>query len=345
MTQLKPVDQKPSTWQCTTLLATDNSHSIIGEIVDGKHNSIAYTAYGEQSALQEDRAGLGFNGQLREAKIGWYLLGNGYRAYNPRLMRFHSPDSWSPFDGGGLNSYMYCVGDPVNRFDPTGHLNLLRVFGFNQHKSWNAYNVPNVPDTALDIEIGMRPANLDEFGSLMGAGAVMAARAPGPGGLSSTPIGNSPAIGIPGSAGIRNYPVFEGAAAITTTAIVSSPSPVAARRFSAGANTFTSNNFDAPRTLWNGPAPQSPKRERMILLGGSSGTERSHPRDRGSATSSTPTMTVYRNAGDRLPGNGWVTDTSSNGYQNIQVFVQRQRDPVMINPNDPGPSSRAVRNS
>jgi RHS repeat-associated protein len=119
MTQPKPVDQK---WQRTTLLATDSSHSIIGELVDGKHNPIAYTAYGEQSAQQEDKTRLGFNGQLREAKIGWYLPGNGYRAYNPRLMRFHSPDSWSPFGRGGLNAYMYCVGDPVNRFDPTGHV-------------------------------------------------------------------------------------------------------------------------------------------------------------------------------------------------------------------------------
>ncbi|MHC8316840.1 RHS repeat-associated core domain-containing protein [Pseudomonas sp. LB3P31] len=121
MTQLKPLDKKTSTWQRTTLLATDNSHSVIGEILDGKHNPIAYTAYGEQSAPQKDKARLGFNGQLREAKIGWYLLGNGYRAYNPQIMRFHSPDSWSPFGGGGLNAYMYCIGDPVNRSDPTGH--------------------------------------------------------------------------------------------------------------------------------------------------------------------------------------------------------------------------------
>jgi RHS repeat-associated protein len=122
MTQPKPVDKKPSSWQRTTLLAIDDSLSIIGELADGKHSPIAYTAYGEQSAQQEDKTRLGFNGQLREAKIGWYLLGNGYRAYNPRLMRFHSPDSWSPFAGGGLNAYMYCAGDPVNRFDPTGHI-------------------------------------------------------------------------------------------------------------------------------------------------------------------------------------------------------------------------------
>jgi RHS repeat-associated protein len=105
----------------TVLLATDSSQSIIGEIVDGGTNTIAYSAYGEQSAQQQVETRLGFNGQLREAKIGWYMLGNGYRAYNPRLMRFNSPDSWSPFGRGGLNAYMYCVGDPINRADPTGH--------------------------------------------------------------------------------------------------------------------------------------------------------------------------------------------------------------------------------
>lgn len=110
------------------LLATDHSQSIIGEIVDSQTNTIGYSAYGEQSAQQKVETRLGFNGQLREASFGWYLLGNGYRAYNPRLLRFHSPDSWSPFGGGGLNAYMYCVGDPVNRSDPTGHWGVLALF-------------------------------------------------------------------------------------------------------------------------------------------------------------------------------------------------------------------------
>jgi len=37
-------------------------------------------------------------------------------------MRFHSPDSFSPFAAGGINAYMYCGGDPVNRIDPSGHM-------------------------------------------------------------------------------------------------------------------------------------------------------------------------------------------------------------------------------
>lgn len=106
----------------TVLLAADNKNSVMVEVAEDACTSIAYCAYGEQSAQHSAATHLGFNGQIREAKIGWYLLGNGYRAYNPCLMRFHSPDTWSPFGRGGLNPYMYCAGDPVNKSDPTGHV-------------------------------------------------------------------------------------------------------------------------------------------------------------------------------------------------------------------------------
>lgn len=64
----------------------------------------------------------GFNGERVDLLTGNYLLGNGYRAYSPRLMRFSCPDSLSPFGAGGINPYAYCAGDPVNITDPSGHL-------------------------------------------------------------------------------------------------------------------------------------------------------------------------------------------------------------------------------
>ncbi|RMV69560.1 hypothetical protein ALP05_02115 [Pseudomonas caricapapayae] len=71
-------------------------------------------------AARQSGALPGFNGELLDSITGHYLLGNGYRAYNPVLMRFNSPDSLSPFGKGGLNAYAYCAGDPVNRSDPDG---------------------------------------------------------------------------------------------------------------------------------------------------------------------------------------------------------------------------------
>jgi RHS repeat-associated protein len=73
------------------------------------------------SAQQPVSAGLGYNGEFSEPQTGWQLLGNGYRAYNPRLMKFHSPDSLSPFGEGGVNAYAFCEGEPVLNVDLDGH--------------------------------------------------------------------------------------------------------------------------------------------------------------------------------------------------------------------------------
>lgn len=100
----------------TVLLLCDRQQSVLHALTPQQRNAVAYTSYGHGA-----RDALGFNGELPERCTGHYLLGNGYRAYNPVLMRFNSPDSWSPFGEGGLNAYAYCLGDPVNRRDPTGH--------------------------------------------------------------------------------------------------------------------------------------------------------------------------------------------------------------------------------
>ncbi|WP_226503269.1 RHS repeat-associated core domain-containing protein [Pseudomonas sp. MWU16-30317] len=94
-----------------------------GTVLRNARRSQAFAPFGAGG-----HPGPAFNGEWLEPTLGQYLLGQGYRTFNPQLMRFTSPDSFSPFDAGGLNAYVYCLGDPVNRVDPTGHIPYLSKF-------------------------------------------------------------------------------------------------------------------------------------------------------------------------------------------------------------------------
>ncbi|POA19173.1 hypothetical protein C1886_13875 [Pseudomonas sp. FW300-N1A1] len=117
----------------TTLLATDLQRSVLHTL---KHNHqrqpIAYCPYGHRCAESGLTSLLGFNGERPDPVTGHYLLGNGYRAFNPVLMRFNSPDSWSPFGNGGVNSYSYCLGDPINKYDPSARVSARIVTGVSK---------------------------------------------------------------------------------------------------------------------------------------------------------------------------------------------------------------------
>jgi RHS repeat-associated protein len=106
----------------TTLLATDQQRSVLHALDATPPHSFAYTPYGHSTPENGLFSLLAFNGERPDPVTGHYLLGNGYRAFNPVLMRFNSPDNLSPFGESGLNAYAYCVGDPVNKQDPTGHI-------------------------------------------------------------------------------------------------------------------------------------------------------------------------------------------------------------------------------
>lgn len=107
--------------QTTRILVTDDKNSVLNMQNSTNKKPLTYTPYGYLSNPRLDRWLLGFNGEREDPVSGCYLLGNGYRSFSPALMRFLSPDSWSPFGEGGFNTYGYCAGDPVNRHDPTGH--------------------------------------------------------------------------------------------------------------------------------------------------------------------------------------------------------------------------------
>jgi RHS repeat-associated protein len=66
---------------------------------------------------------LNYTGAHRDSITTAYALGNGVRWYMPALMRFNAPDSLSPFQAGGLHPYIYCGDDPIDRVDPSGHIN------------------------------------------------------------------------------------------------------------------------------------------------------------------------------------------------------------------------------
>ena len=103
-------------------VVTDLQQSVLTIVSDTQRSEIAYSPYGFRPAEGGVFSLAGFNGEQLDPLTGLYLLGNGYRAYSPTLMRFLSPDNLSPFGAGGLNPYAYCLGDPINRVDPTGHV-------------------------------------------------------------------------------------------------------------------------------------------------------------------------------------------------------------------------------
>jgi RHS repeat-associated protein len=119
--QLLAQQQRQSGAVEARLLATDQQRSVLNVLDVARPHPLAYSPYGHRPAESGLLSLLGFNGEKPDPVTGCYLLGNGYRAFNPVLMRFNSPDSWSPFGEGGINSYAYCVGDPVNRVDSNGH--------------------------------------------------------------------------------------------------------------------------------------------------------------------------------------------------------------------------------
>lgn len=105
-----------------TLIATDTQGSVLHGINAAQQQAYTYAAYGSRHPDSDQLHLPGFNREKRDPVTGHYLLGNGYRAFNPVLMRFNSADSLSPFGEGGLNAYAYCFSNPINRVDPSGHL-------------------------------------------------------------------------------------------------------------------------------------------------------------------------------------------------------------------------------
>lgn len=108
------------------LIGTNKANSTLFAYDGSTRQVNLYSAFGSVDNVQN---GLlpGFNGERLDPFTGVSHLGNGYRAYNPILMRFTCPDNESPFGVGGINPYAYCQNDPVNCTDPSGHGVIYRL--------------------------------------------------------------------------------------------------------------------------------------------------------------------------------------------------------------------------
>ncbi|WP_277419588.1 RHS repeat-associated core domain-containing protein, partial [Pseudomonas viridiflava] len=145
------------------MTAGDHNNTVLYAVGNGTVEPSAYTAYGYRTASGASQGGAGFNGEYGEPGTDWQLLGNGYRAYNPVLMKFHSPDSLSPFDEGGVNAYAYCEGDPVNGVDPSGHgfwSGLGRAFGIKPTLKVSTAGVNGMPGIFTSLGKGKQVSRL-----------------------------------------------------------------------------------------------------------------------------------------------------------------------------------------
>ena len=112
----------------SVLLATDQANSVLKVENSSNSEQHTYSIYGFSASQPSHLTSLGFSGYYMDQAAKIFLLGLGYRGYRPSIFRFLSPDSMSPFGIGGLNTYSYCAGDPINRSDPTGHSWFSRLF-------------------------------------------------------------------------------------------------------------------------------------------------------------------------------------------------------------------------
>ena len=142
----------------------------INKILDSNGNvvvSYRYDAWGNVLEEVVTNSNLRFNPFLykgyvydRETKLYWVTT----RYYSPELCRWISPDSieyLEPSSINGLNLYVYCGNDPVNRFDPSGHFwdyvfdaifIVWGVYDFIKEPSWSKAGW-----LALDIVLAIVP--------------------------------------------------------------------------------------------------------------------------------------------------------------------------------------------
>ena len=156
------------------MLATDTMGGVLlATREENIFQTICYSPFGKSNGGSAGITTPGFNGERLDPVSNTYHLGNGYRAYNPLLMRFNCPDSFSPFGAGGVNAYAYCGGDPINNADPSGHLFGLKALFIGLLDSMASVLTATEPEGALlgesaDVALGRMTRGGVEYGGTTG---------------------------------------------------------------------------------------------------------------------------------------------------------------------------------
>jgi RHS repeat-associated protein len=150
----------------TTLLATSLTQSVLTTVNTDDVSVRCYSPFGFLNRNRSIHAHCAFNGYYHEPVTDIYLLGNGYRAFNPLLMRFHGPDNFSPFAEGGLNAYAYVGNDPANRTDPTGHFSIDPVKLFRRFTKGSKQGSALVGTRADNITVKTSTYHIENIGIL-----------------------------------------------------------------------------------------------------------------------------------------------------------------------------------
>jgi RHS repeat-associated protein len=140
------------------LLGVDRQNSTLYAMSESL-TSIAYSPFGQDNLPEDSLLISRFTGERQIPMAGGYLLGNGYRVYNPAMMRFYRPDALAPFDKGGVNAYAYCKNDPLNYTDPSGRF-VVGMFKRlrSVHRS-QLYSQLNKMEINRDKGMGLTPEN------------------------------------------------------------------------------------------------------------------------------------------------------------------------------------------
>lgn len=153
---------------------TGAAHYVVGDHLgtvralaraDGSVESLGvFDAYGRPGGGAAP-GNIGYTGGWTDPATGMVFLRS--RWYSPESMRFITPDSQqpNPMQTSTFNRYAYCLGDPINRSDPTGQFGLgemsavMSIIGMMSSIAFSAF--PSAKEWLVDRLIGKYVGNLD----------------------------------------------------------------------------------------------------------------------------------------------------------------------------------------